>query len=40
MTIPRTTFRRAAFLVGDAISLLALLLIVGGAMFLVIGVTA
>lgn len=36
----RTTLRRAAFLFRDAVSLLCLLLFIGGAMFLVIGVTA
>lgn len=30
MTTPRTTLRRAAFVLGDAVSLLCLLLIVGG----------
>ena len=36
----RTTIRRAAFVLGDAVSLLCLLLIVGGAMLILIGVTA
>lgn len=40
MTTPRTTLRRAAFLFGDAVSLLALLLIFGGVMFLLMGVMA
>ena len=34
MTNTHLTIRRAAFLVGDAIALLALLLIVGGAVLL------
>lgn len=36
---PRTTLRRAAFLLRDAVSLLCLLLFVGGVVFLVMGVT-